>query len=229
MVSARSYLCNGSRCQTGTGNPDRDAALGGSTGSQLLTSPRRRASLARLRHWEATSRPRPPPFARCRRVSSPPCAARQSERTLGSAGSLRHWRVHGFERSRRSHLGERILAGAQVEPKLVCSLELGHSKSLSHRLAERIEVLRSPIRAHAWAAASVAHRPGPLASRNWKPPGVCALKREDEKEPHDARRVQHRRGEGPAPRSHGWRRLLLPGRNPANPNETSVHTAHGTR
>ena len=31
----------------------------------------------------------------------------------------------------------------------------------------------------------MAHRPGPLASRNWKPPGVCALKREDEKEPHE--------------------------------------------
>ena len=39
-----------------------------------------------------------------------------------------------FEPS-RSHLGEGVLTGAEVEPKLVCSLELGHAKGLSHDLA----------------------------------------------------------------------------------------------
>ena len=82
----------------------------------------------------------------------------------------------------RSHLGERILAGAQVEPKLLRSLELGHSESFSHRLTKRIHGLRSPIGAHTWAAAPVVY--SPLASRNWQSPGGCA--RKDEKKPRDA-------------------------------------------
>ena len=62
------------------------------------------------------------------------------------------------------------------------SLELGHSESFSYRLTERIYGLRSPIGAHAWAAAPVVYRP--LASRNRQSPGGCA--RKDEKEPRDA-------------------------------------------
>ena len=126
MVSARSYLCDGSRCVSagltvdGTGSCHRDAALGGSTGSQFLTSPRRRASLARLRHWAATSRPRPPPFARCRRASSPPCAQGASQRwdqpvcgsgaVTGSSGPAGHIWAKVFSLVRRSSQSSCVLS-----------------------------------------------------------------------------------------------------------------------